>query len=399
MSTPEPPIAPRERDGALRAGVTENVPRPPPEALDAELREGEAPHEEHVTLREAAVTALRLLRTLVAASLAGLLVAEGVLRLFGLPEGISYSVKAAYDLDDESVGPFLAGAHVDVPWPPETAFEANFNSLGCRGAEPRDVDAPPILAVGDSLTFGLGVQDDETWPAQLDALLHERGLDRPVVNLSSAFLMIDDELAYLERALPVVKPGIVVLLLPPAGDGGYFVDGRTQHQDGFERERRSRNTHFEFVRELALNEARFYAKVWRRRLRLEGAGEYPPLFLPAAGHLVKPLPPVIERYEAGVEEFRRRVEAAGARLVIASFPQIGMAGDEIEFQPPWSGTLAVRLGLPYADVAGAFAAQPDPASLVLLPYDAHASAAGNRVVAEAVLDTLIAEGLVSGTEG
>ena len=55
---------------------------------------------------------------------------------------------------------------------------------GFRSASP--IEAPKrrvrVLALGDSCTFGLGVQDGETWPAQLEALLQVSGLDVEVVN-------------------------------------------------------------------------------------------------------------------------------------------------------------------------------------------------------------------------
>lgn len=351
---------------------------------------------EGIGLRAALTVVARMLPIALLGAAIGLGVTELGLRLAGLPQGSAYSVRAAYDLDDETVGPYMAGSSIDITWPPETAFEAHFNSLGCRGAEPRRVAAPAILAVGDSLTFGLGVEDDRTWPANLDRLLHERGTDRPVVNLSSAFLMIDDEIRYLERALPVVKPGLVILMLPPTGDGGFFDSkGRTQHQIGFEREREARSRVGGFLRELALSEARFYVKVWRQRQRLEGRGEYPPRITPVAGTHVAPLPHVVGRYVEGVEEFKRIVEASGATLVIANFPQTVEEDGAIRFEAPWSADIPKKLGAEPIDIASAFNAQPDGMALTQLPHDAHASALGNAVVAETLLDALVERGLVN----
>jgi len=39
-----------------------------------------------------------------------------------------------------------------------------------------------IVALGDSTTFGLGVEDEKTWPAVLETLLRARGIDVDVVN-------------------------------------------------------------------------------------------------------------------------------------------------------------------------------------------------------------------------
>jgi len=41
---------------------------------------------------------------------------------------------------------------------------------------------PRILAIGDSCTFGLGVNDNETWPAQLQKILNREKIDAEVVN-------------------------------------------------------------------------------------------------------------------------------------------------------------------------------------------------------------------------
>jgi len=52
---------------------------------------------------------------------------------------------------------------------------------GFRGSEPAG-DGPSILALGDSTTFGWGVAEDETYPAQLAEILHAAGRDVRVIN-------------------------------------------------------------------------------------------------------------------------------------------------------------------------------------------------------------------------
>src|SRR5260370_29076108 len=63
------------------------------------------------------------------------------------------------------------------------------NSLGFRGREvasPKPRGRLRIVAIGDSVTFGWGVNDTETFCSQLEQMLHKRFPDRDldVVNLA-----------------------------------------------------------------------------------------------------------------------------------------------------------------------------------------------------------------------
>jgi len=85
------------------------------------------------------------------------------------------------------------------------------NSRGMRGdkeyAVPKPASVTRVVALGDSMTFGEGVPDDATWPAQLSAAVP--GLE--VANLGGRgyahdqmyFALVDDGLA--------LKPDIVIL--------------------------------------------------------------------------------------------------------------------------------------------------------------------------------------------
>jgi acyl-CoA thioesterase-1 len=50
------------------------------------------------------------------------------------------------------------------------------------GAPVRAADAPVIIAFGDSLTAGYGLADSQSFPAQLERALHDRGFAATVVN-------------------------------------------------------------------------------------------------------------------------------------------------------------------------------------------------------------------------
>lgn len=90
-------------------------------------------------------------------------------------------------------------------WP--SGWSATIDSLNLRsngaGEKP---EGRPLLAVGDSFTFGEEVNDDETWPAYLEHLLGE-----PVLNAGVFGYGFDQIALRAERLIPRYKPGKVII--------------------------------------------------------------------------------------------------------------------------------------------------------------------------------------------
>jgi lysophospholipase L1-like esterase len=90
------------------------------------------------------------------------------------------------------------------------------NSLGFRGPEPA-LPKPPnrfrIVAIGDSVTFGFGVNDGETFCAQAEALLRERmpGVDLDVVNIAVPGFDTRQEVVLLRRTVSQLEPNLVLV--------------------------------------------------------------------------------------------------------------------------------------------------------------------------------------------
>ncbi len=54
-------------------------------------------------------------------------------------------------------------------------FRFSIDELGFRGGSARSgAIGRPVLAVGDSCTFGIGIDDDQTWPTMLERMLRDR---------------------------------------------------------------------------------------------------------------------------------------------------------------------------------------------------------------------------------
>jgi len=79
-----------------------------------------------------------------------------------------------------------------------------------RGAHAEPPDEGLIVAIGDSLTAGLGVAERDAWPAQLERRLRAAGLRWKVVNAGISGETSSGARARLEWVLRL-KPDIVVL--------------------------------------------------------------------------------------------------------------------------------------------------------------------------------------------
>ncbi len=86
-----------------------------------------------------------------------------------------------------------------------------------RAPEEKADPRPVILAFGDSLTAGYGVEPEESYPEQLQRMLDAKGYAWRVVNMGVSGDTTDGGVARLDAAL-LLKPRIVILELG-ANDG------------------------------------------------------------------------------------------------------------------------------------------------------------------------------------
>ncbi len=132
---------------------------------------------------------------------------EGGLRLAGLPRGTFVTA-------------FRADTGLYEPWYVEDAsfgpiqYRVEANARGFRGPELRSGSDRPevrIAAIGDSVTDGFFVDNEATYPFQLQSLLTARGYDAEVVNVARGGGSIGRELSLLAREALPLEPDVVVL--------------------------------------------------------------------------------------------------------------------------------------------------------------------------------------------
>ena len=103
---------------------------------------------------------------------------------------------------------------------PEFTFRATINSLGFRDREfaLRKTKALRILAIGDSLTFGWGVEAPQSWPKALESDLQAKGHDVEVLNLGKPGGDPTDYAQIATKAVPALKPDLVIVAVTEGDD-------------------------------------------------------------------------------------------------------------------------------------------------------------------------------------
>jgi hypothetical protein len=114
--------------------------------------------------------AFRLVSLLAVWGIASILLLEGACRLTGLGGGILYR-RGLYEVsEDAELGYVLTPGHRGTSY----GTRVEINEMGFRHPS-ISRERPPgvyrVVGVGDSFTFGMGVRQEESWPAQLEALL------------------------------------------------------------------------------------------------------------------------------------------------------------------------------------------------------------------------------------
>lgn len=147
------------------------------------------------------------LAVMAVAALVPCLIAEGALRLMAPPADSADLWRRLPSAVEWSGKPHGHGTHAGVP--------VAFNGFGYRDAERSPQPAPGtvrVLALGDSVTFGMGVAQDETFPRQTERLLSAaRGGPVEVLNLGMPGYNTLHQLAQLRELGLGLQPKVVVV--------------------------------------------------------------------------------------------------------------------------------------------------------------------------------------------
>ena len=330
---------------------------------------------------------LQKLALLVCSSLLVLLVGEALLRWLDLaPSRDVYSVTA--EQFRSIPGIYAPGQDFISREMPALPHHVTINDLGYRGRgfpilKPRD--EVRVLMAGDSMTYGDFVDNDDTLPSQLEALLQETCPNARVINAGLRGGTIVGEAALVERGLEL-NPDLVVLV--------FHENDVTDLSDPLwpqlEENRRLKSRFplrmvYPILRETA---------VWNlalrvaARLRAERTAQIEPGRRDerGAGDRVV-LDALKEQYADHLHKLHRLLADRGTRFVFVTFPG-HQAFDGAEFQAglvEWAYQTARLQDIPSFNLLSSMRDSGESkTALYLLPHDGHPSARGHAVAARAL---------------
>lgn len=335
-----------------------------------------------------------LITALVVAGLVG----EGAARLLTPAPLTRREPQVRYDPD--SVRTFTLRPN-QTAYTLSAAVHIDSNGFRTNGEPPAGDSAATLLALGDSFTFGLGVADSATWPAQLERDLRAHAA-RPVqvVNMGTVSYGEFQEMDLLRRKGLALHPAVIIHALywndymsahrpqpgapPVLTPGGEFVwDVSPPAHSLLAR-----------VKRFVVAHSRL-AQVAGRVIRGdENTGDYGHAYAHlVAGQLDSAnWQPLVSFYT----DLRRVADSVGARLFVVIMPVNGiMAAHDPRAQayPDFARRLLQHDGIPAVDGFAVLKAHHVSVRDAFLPQgpDSHLAPLGYRLIARALADSLVAD--------
>ncbi|HEV8583320.1 MAG TPA: GDSL-type esterase/lipase family protein [Thermoanaerobaculia bacterium] len=348
-----------------------------------------------------------------ASVVAGLLLAELAVRLVR-PQPVMLVSRGLYEPDPPRRYRLKPGFRGTLTNRVEFDTRIAINREGLRGPEigPKKPGTFRVLTLGDSFTFGVGAQEEETFPAQLQRILRSRGVRAEALNAGAPGYGVPDEVAWFQRWGWTLEPDVVLVAVfvgndlqdaAPGGPKAMAVDGTLMIQ-GEKKNSVSRWLYYHSHLYVLLKASALGGVVRRvlgspepletRELRAE-------LELYAKGRLPKEIQEGAAETEKAVAALAR--SAGGARLQAvlvpsliqvdpsrwqASLKRFGLPPEAYDPRRPnrLIGGIFARQGIPVLDPTDAFAAAIRRGKRVYFPVDQHLTPAGYRLLAEVVAE-------------
>ena len=333
-----------------------------------------------------------------AAVVFGLAGGEAGLRVWDLPMAKPNlaQIHRASDVYDWELIPGAAGVGKE-------GEVVQINSAGFRDREwttTKLAGTQRVAVLGDSFTFGMAVNLEDSYVKQLQGMLNDGGANIEVLNFGVIGYGMWQYRVLLEREVLKYKPDLIVI--------GFFLDDILASTPPYEHDPtwKGRNPFEEvlpdeFNGSYLLNLIRNVDSLFQMRYRYNKKGHEYLRGIEDRKRLIGPNNDyykvqvgsldnsVYDRFRESLERFLRTATAHGIPLIAAYIPdasQIHEPGRQRINE--FLGSLTRDLNVPWVDVTAMFERAPDPRALFLFPLDAHTSPAGHHYIATALADEI-----------
>ena len=276
------------------------------------------------------------------------------------------------------------------------------NSLGLRDADEVSLKPEPgkirVLAIGDSMTFGPYVANDETWPAYLEEKFENKA---EVLNAGVSAYSIKEEADYLKEKGYLLQPNLIILQ--------FFVNDISdiaKNKTRMVRESSFSNYKyfykiFNFFRDRSHLIALFLDKILGQNI--DKLASKPDSLNQDAKNAVnfKKLSEddfsqeLYHEYESIFNQLVKFVNHNNFKLAVMIIPDLNQSKKPFLTQSiSFIQDLSIRNDVPVLNLQPAFHQAGQPENLYLVPWNEHLSVAGNKLVAEKTYSFLVENNLL-----
>jgi len=283
---------------------------------------------------------------------------------------IDDSVKQ-YELLPNSTG-VLAGAPVSI------------DSLGCRDREYQRAKPPGVIrivGIGDSLTFGQGVAEPDTYLARLEIALPARPLPVEVINCGVFGYNVNEEARRFQEVMDTLDPDIVTIgyelgdvLENPLLNTNARALAREDNSTGSMLERRHLIDSVKSSRVVTFLAYRYTFLLKKFNLR-----NWDALYADDSA--------LWKNLAAKYTGMEKTAKEKNVDLLVAIVPELSNLDDRYPFRTVHERVAALcqSLGIHTVDLLPAFKGQNGP-SLWVHPQDRHPNAQGHQIIAAALVE-------------
>jgi hypothetical protein len=282
----------------------------------------------------------------------------------------------------------------------------HINSKGFRDyefSEKKSENTFRIMVIGDSFTFGMSVNIDDTYVKQIEKMLNQRDIKAEVINCGVIGYDMWHYLKLLREKVILYKPDLVLLGLfandiarakPPQNNPDIWND-----QNPFASKSNISKIYLvNFAKNIfTLIETKYryqrgheYLMGIEERKKKIGPENPDDIFYQVVYGKAKE--ELYHHFYESLEEFKQFCNDNDIRLLCLLIPDaIQLNNKPATYVNQFIKESCDKLNLPLIDVLPEFERVKDPRTLYLFPLDAHTSPLGHRIIADSVVDRLMAE--------